>query len=283
MSVKNKILSLAASLLLLPMLTLPAGAVSMDATDPDTMLPVNIILNQDNKEIRKVYDLSHNTDPSTLPMGQFERDGLLCGCTDVLREVAIGSETIYLPPASYDENTPAADTSRSSKFTHPDALLYEDSTLAHDGTFGFTRPSPRPWNGRTPGTGPTTTMTRTGRRDLRLDRLGRLRRPAAGAHQPYAAVIDDRSYEPVNLPFTDVPGGYWAYDAIQHVYGEALMAGISGSIFNPSGTTTRGQSVTILWRLSGSPVVNYLMDFSDVDPAAYYGEGRSAGAPARAS
>lgn len=93
MSVKKKILSLTASLLLLTMLTLPAGAVSLDMTDPDTMLPVDIILDQDNKEIRKVYDLSPNTDPSTLPMGQFERDGLLYDCTDVLREVIIGSET----------------------------------------------------------------------------------------------------------------------------------------------------------------------------------------------
>ena len=93
MSVKKKFLSVTASLLLLTMLTLPAGAVSVDVTDPDAMLPVDIILDQENKEIRKVYDLSPNTDPSTLPMGQFERDGLLYECTDVLREVIIGSET----------------------------------------------------------------------------------------------------------------------------------------------------------------------------------------------
>lgn len=90
---KKKFLSVTASLLLLTMLTLPAGAVSVDVTDPDAMLPVDIILDQENKEIRKVYDLSPNTDPSTLPMGQFERDGLLYECTDVLREVIIGSET----------------------------------------------------------------------------------------------------------------------------------------------------------------------------------------------
>ena len=91
MSVKKKILSVTASLLLLTVLTLPAGAVSVDVTDPDAMLPVDIIIDQDNKEIRKVYDLSPNTDPSTLPMGQFERDGLLYDCTDVLREVIIGN------------------------------------------------------------------------------------------------------------------------------------------------------------------------------------------------
>lgn len=75
------------------MLTIPAGAANVDVTDPDAMLPVDIILDQDNREIRKVYDLSPNTDPSTLPMQQFERDGLLYECTDVLREVIIGSET----------------------------------------------------------------------------------------------------------------------------------------------------------------------------------------------
>ena len=30
--------------------------------------------------------------------------------------------------------------------------------------------------------------------------------------------------------------------------------------------------VTILWRMESSPVVNYLMEFDDVNPAAYYGE-----------
>ena len=42
----------------------------------------------------------------------------------------ISGETIYLPPASYDESTPAADTSLSSnKFTLPDGLFYEDGSL----------------------------------------------------------------------------------------------------------------------------------------------------------
>ena len=92
---KKKIFSISASLLLLTMLTIPAGAANVDVTDPDAMLPVDIILDQDNREIRKVYDLSPNTDPSTLPMQQFERDGLLYECTDVLREVIIGSETAF--------------------------------------------------------------------------------------------------------------------------------------------------------------------------------------------
>ena len=124
MSVKNKILSLTASLLLLTMLTLPAGAVSLDVTDPDAMLPVDIILDQDNKEIRKVYDLSPNTDPSTLPMGQFERDGLLYTCTDVLREVIIGSETqVITQEEKVDSDKKDMDTILSGRgvYRHPHA------------------------------------------------------------------------------------------------------------------------------------------------------------------
>ena len=93
MSVKSKFLSATASLLLLTILMLPANAASVDVADPKAMLPVDIIIDQDNKEIRKVYDLSPSTDPSTLPMEQFDRDGLRYECTDVLREVIIGSET----------------------------------------------------------------------------------------------------------------------------------------------------------------------------------------------
>ena len=69
-----------------------------------------------------------------------------------------------------------------------------------------------------------------------------------------------------------MPEDYWAYNAIQYVYGEGLMAGTSADAFSPDATTTRGQIVTILWRLSGSPQVDYLMDYSDVDLTAYYGE-----------
>ena len=77
---------------------------------------------------------------------------------------------------------------------------------------------------------------------------------------------------PEPLPFTDVPADHWAYDAIQYVCGKGLMAGTGADVFSPDGVLTRGQLVTILWRLAGSPQVNYLMDFSDVDPAAWYGE-----------
>ena len=72
------------------------------------------------------------------------------------------------------------------------------------------------------------------------------------------------------LPFTDVEAR--DVQAVRYVCENGLMAGVSADRFEPNGTLTRGEAVTALWALEGRPVVNYLMDFSDVDPAASYGE-----------
>ena len=74
------------------------------------------------------------------------------------------------------------------------------------------------------------------------------------------------------LPFTDVADTAWYADAVQYVYENGLMTGVSESEFAPDGTATRGQIVTILWRLAGSPVVNYAMRYADTDEGAWYGE-----------
>lgn len=150
-------------------------------------------------------------------------------------------------------------------------------SLAHDGEFGFTMTLSAPLGRDNADYWANLYWFNERTEELEFQQAARIADDGTAEFaldhaSDYAIVIDDRSHEPVDLPFNDVPEGYWAYDAIQYVYGEGLMAGTSGSTFNPEGTTTRGQIVTILWRLSGSPVVNYLMDFDDVDPAAYYGE-----------
>ena len=90
----KKAISSLAALFLVVTLALPASAASIsDAANPESLYPVDIILDLDNREIRKVYDLSPSTDPSTLPLAAFERDGLEYSCTDILREVIIGTET----------------------------------------------------------------------------------------------------------------------------------------------------------------------------------------------
>ncbi len=89
---------------------------------------------------------------------------------------------------------------------------------------------------------------------------------AAGITTAYAKWTREK------LPFTDVAEDSEYYDDISFVYGKGLMIGTSGDTFSPDTTLTRGMVTTVLWRMGGSPVVNFLMDFTDVSETAYYGE-----------
>ena len=77
---------------------------------------------------------------------------------------------------------------------------------------------------------------------------------------------------PDPLPFADVDDGDWFADAVRYVYENGMMNGTGDTTFSPNMTTSRGMIVTVLWRQAGSPVVNYAMDFDDVNPAGWYGE-----------
>lgn len=150
-------------------------------------------------------------------------------------------------------------------------------SLAHDGEFGFTMTLSAPLGRDNADYWANLYWYNERTEELEFQQAARIADDGTAEFDldhasDYAIVIDDRSHEPVDLPFNDVPESYWAYDAIQYVYGEGLMAGTSGTTFAPENVTTRGQIVTILWRMAGSPQVNYLMDFDDVDPAAYYAE-----------
>ena len=71
------------------------------------------------------------------------------------------------------------------------------------------------------------------------------------------------------LPFTDVQAGVWYADAVKYVFEQGLMSGISAQQFGPDSTVTRGQVVTILWRLAGSPTVSG-KTFTDVSASVWY-------------
>ena len=63
---KRAFTSLIAMVLLITALALPASAA--DWSDSDALLPVDIILNQEALEIRKVYDLSPTTADMSVPI-----------------------------------------------------------------------------------------------------------------------------------------------------------------------------------------------------------------------
>ena len=72
--------------------------------------------------------------------------------------------------------------------------------------------------------------------------------------------------------FTDVEEGSWYSDAVAYVCASGLMNGTGDSTFSPDMAASRSTVVAILWRMEDSPAVDYWMDFSDVDQAAWYGE-----------
>ena len=72
--------------------------------------------------------------------------------------------------------------------------------------------------------------------------------------------------------FYDVPNDAYYYEAVKWAAENGITGGVGNSLFAPNQPCTRGQIVTFLWRAAGSPVVNYLMPFTDVDEGAYYAE-----------
>lgn len=72
--------------------------------------------------------------------------------------------------------------------------------------------------------------------------------------------------------YRDVPVSAWYHEAVDYAIENELMKGYSTSAFGPNDTLTRAMMVQILWNLEGQPVVNYAMQYTDVDTDAWYAE-----------
>lgn len=78
-----------------------------------------------------------------------------------------------------------------------------------------------------------------------------------------------------SFPFTDiaVKKGSWQYDNVKYVYDKGIMNGISGTTwFQPNNPLTRAMFATVLYRMAGSPNVNFGDRFSDVAAGQYYSD-----------
>ena len=91
----------------------------------------------------------------------------------------------------------------------------------------------------------------------------------AGKVEVKATFMEDNSM--LNF-FYDVPNGAYFYEAVKWAVKNGITTGVGNDLFAPEQPCTRAQIVTFLWRVAGSPVVNYLMPFTDVDEGAYYAE-----------
>ena len=72
------------------------------------------------------------------------------------------------------------------------------------------------------------------------------------------------------LPFKDVAKSDWFYEPVKWAYKNKVVTGYNETTFAPNDKTSRGQLVTILWRLEGKPDTSKLKNnFTDV-PNTYY-------------
>ena len=72
------------------------------------------------------------------------------------------------------------------------------------------------------------------------------------------------------LPFTDVAADAAYYDDVLYVYENNIFNGFTSTIFGPDSTMTRGQMVTVLWRMNGSPEPEKDCPFTDGAAASPY-------------
>ena len=73
--------------------------------------------------------------------------------------------------------------------------------------------------------------------------------------------------------FVDAPDQEnWAHAGIDYCVENGLMKGVSETVFNPTGSVTRAQLVTILYRMAGEPAVEFKGTFSDVAEGLWYSD-----------
>ena len=70
-------------------------------------------------------------------------------------------------------------------------------------------------------------------------------------------------------PFTDVKKSDWYYDAVMEAYNAGIVKGMSSTTFAPGGTTTRGQLVTMLYRMAKEPAWTTEASFTDLTQEYY--------------
>ena len=75
------------------------------------------------------------------------------------------------------------------------------------------------------------------------------------------------------LPFIDVQAVDWYYDTVEYAYENAIMTGLTDTVFGPNDNLARAQLAVILYRMSGDEAVEYSDVFPDVEDDIWYTDG----------
>ena len=74
----------------------------------------------------------------------------------------------------------------------------------------------------------------------------------------------------VPFEYDDVSASDWYYDYVHYVYGRQIMTGFDPTTFKPLNTLIRAEFATTLYRMSGSPEVEYSDRFPDVHEDSWF-------------
>ena len=82
---------------------------------------------------------------------------------------------------------------------------------------------------------------------------------------------DEEIEEPVSN-FSDVSSSAWYSEAVDYVYENGLMTGVSSTQFAPNNTLTRAMVVQTLYAMAGKPSVSAASSFADVSSGDWYAQ-----------
>lgn len=74
----------------------------------------------------------------------------------------------------------------------------------------------------------------------------------------------------LGMPFDDAVQGSWYFNAVLYAYQQHLFNGTSSSTFEPNTAMSRAMLVSVLYRLEGSPAVDYTGSFTDLEVDSWY-------------
>ena len=73
----------------------------------------------------------------------------------------------------------------------------------------------------------------------------------------YEEAIPSEDTKPLEFDTVDVKTGDWFFDAVEYVYAAELMNGVDSYRFAPQDEVSRAMAITVLYRMAGSPPINW--------------------------